>query len=87
MGRKVVSRNSTLGLLCAFLLCVSIAIPCHGGETVGVGSAEDMVLSRINRVREQHNLPVLEGDPVLRELAREHCREMAVKGNLGTGGP
>lgn len=73
-----------IGIL--FLSCTSLS---SGSDRSSISddsaSAEHYILESINRIRKEHQLPILNVSPALQKIARDHSRYMAQKGYLGHG--
>jgi len=69
-----------------FLSCTSLSSSSDPGRISDEPvSAETYILESINRIRQEHHLPLLTVSPALQKIARDHSRFMAKSGYLGHG--
>lgn len=59
----------------------------RGAGDVSLRQLEEDLADLVNRVRETHGLPPLQGHPMLTHLAREHSRAMREAGEVGHEDP
>lgn len=73
----MVALNFRVRSIVALAAGLGMALVAGIGAAEPVADMEQQIVARINAIRQQHNLPALQPDPTLRDVAREYSQTMA----------
>ena len=80
-------RKSLLTSLLVTLACVLPAVSQAATKTTKVAGGEAQVITLLNQIRAQHNLPLFTANAQLRTAARAHSTNMLQKSYFDHNGP